>query len=209
MKKNNYIIFLIGILSLFACKSNNKLIKEDYINLYPQSITLEKEYYHYRDRFPYDDRYSIFSPIEPSKEDKKYAKVLIEAKLPYSYDILNKYIMNNMNGIYTSYLLENNKPIFRFYLKMFKNNDNEEFNTKEKIESYFQKNKIDFTFLKQNKEGNQAYLLKRNGYESPAYCLISAKKDKLEIYLTYNAKDTVQSLIRNSLSPYIGKKLEY
>jgi hypothetical protein len=196
---------LIGILS---CNKNKKVLDEDFINLYPDTALIKRNYYKYSTIDPFQPNDSLFTPIEPSKSNPKRAKTLIKSSYSYDLQYFYKYIDDKMDGKYNDYLFENGNILYRYYLKFYKKNELQELDTKEKIENYFDVNKIDYFFLKKNKRDMLIYLLKKKNQEYPAYCVINSTRYILEIYLMYNAKDTVRSLSSQAVRPFLGVDIE-
>ncbi|MDV4026837.1 hypothetical protein CMT52_21180 [Elizabethkingia anophelis] len=91
---------------------------------------------------------------------------------------------------------------------MYKSGETKKFKSNKEVEHYFISNNIDYTFVTNESPNLFIYLLKRKESVDPAYCVISSEKDRLEIYLTYNVKDTIKSLPRQFIRPFFGANIE-
>lgn len=203
-----FFFFILTILLLASCKNNNKAIHEDIINLYPDKELIKKKYYKYSLQDPFSPNDTLYTPIEPSSKNPKMAKTLIKATNPYDLQYFNKFIRDKIAGEYNDYIFKNDTIVYRYYSKHYGKNDLKKIDSKEKIEKYFKNKSINYQFIKSNEDKNLIYLLKKKGQSSPVFCVIDSHDNILEVYLTYNSKDTIMSFSQKSLRPFRGSEIE-
>ncbi|KFE99154.1 hypothetical protein IX39_00220 [Chryseobacterium formosense] len=206
----NKVVILL-VLTFFisnSCNKNKKVLNEDYINLYPDKKIIKKQYYRYSTFDPFFPNDSLYSPIESSKNFPDRAKTLVNQLNFYDLRNFNAYINKNMGGEYNAYIYENNTPLYRIYLKIYKENDKRELSTNKEIENYFKQNKIGYKFLKNKPDNLSNYLLEMKNTKDSAFCVINSEVDLLKIYLTYNVKDTIRSLPTTAIRPFLGDVIE-
>lgn len=75
------------------------------------------------------------------------------------------------------------------------------------INAYFKQGKISFR-LKKNKTTGYIFLLGKDKKKDSAVCVVFLDNDKIETEIYYSAKDTLNSLARQTMRPYIGMDLE-
>ncbi|MGD1320227.1 hypothetical protein [Chryseobacterium sp. 2R14A] len=205
----NILFYFILVLSLFSCKNNTSVVlQEEPINLYPNKELIKKKYYKYSLHNPFSTDDTLYTPIEPSKNNPKMARTLIKAVDPYDLQYFNRYIRDKMNGQYSDYVFKNDTIRYRFYTKHYKTNDLKKINSKEKIEDNFKNQSIKYKFLRFNEDKNLIYLLKKEGQSSPSFCVIDSHDNILEIHITYNVKDTIYHFPSKSLNPFRGMDIE-
>ncbi|KPH11698.1 hypothetical protein [Chryseobacterium sp. ERMR1:04] len=200
---------LCSLLVLHACKnSNTKIIQKELIVLNPDAKAIKKEYHKYSTHNPFHPDYHLYSPIEPSKKEQGKAKILISIYDEYNFQHLKNYIRKN--GIYESYILNNDTILYRHFIKTYDKKESKRINNLADIQNYFHKNNIGFRLFKDkhNEGSGYTFLLNKNNIKDSALCTIFPKKDELEVYLYYNVRDTLKSLSRQSVNPYYGKEIE-
>ncbi|MGD1320229.1 hypothetical protein [Chryseobacterium sp. 2R14A] len=191
-----------------SCSKNKKVLEEDFINLNPNIHLIKKQYYRYSTFDPFFPKDSLYTPIEPSKNFPERAKTLVNQLNSYDLRNFNTYINKNMGGEYNAYIYDDNTPLYRIYLKIYKKNDKREFSTNKEIENYFKQNKIGYKFWKNKPDNLSIYLLQMKNKKDSAFCVVNSETSFLKIYLTYNVKDTIKSLPTNAIRPFLGDVME-
>lgn len=201
-------IILISALALLSCKKNTKqLYSEDAISLSPNISEIKQNYYKYplnKNMYP---NYFLYSPIEPNKRNKELGKTLIKSNNNHNYFYFFDYIKKNMNGEYSSYIFDNNRIVYKNYVKIFENKNIENQRSLEEIKKQFEKSKIGFRFLNK-KENGYTFLIKNNSQKDSSFCYIEYSKELYQVNIYYNVKDTINSLTSQSLKPFVGNDLE-
>lgn len=210
-----YLILIFFSLVISSCKNNNvKVINEDLVVLKPNILEIKKKYHKYSTFNPFDSTEFLCSPIEPSKNEKGKARILV-SKLPdpFDYHYFYSHIKNKMSGNYESYLISKNKIIYRVFYQFHKDDGVINFNELRDFENYFNKNKIRYKlhrqqYLKYDNTMLYVFFLKNNIMKDSIYCSIYLTKEKIETHLFYNVKDTIKALPWHAMEPYKGKKIE-
>lgn len=96
---------------------------------------------------------------------------LIKGKNIYNLGNFYKYVNHNLDGNYTAYIYNQNKSLFRYYLKIYKDDQEKPFKTTKEIEEYFKKNKIQYQYLKYKTKTLPVYLLKSNNKNPDIFAL--------------------------------------
>jgi hypothetical protein len=205
MKKT--LSFILILVYLISCKNNNKVIHEDIINLYPDKELIKKQYYKYSLFDPFFPNDSIYSPIEPRKNNQKMGKTLIKATEPYNTGELKRYIIAKLNGKYSSYISENNTLLYRYYFRHFEDDEFREFNSSKKIENYFVNNNIKYKLIKQ-KDKTSVYILNRKENLPSSLCVVEFEDTNINVHITYDINDTIRHLAPKSLIPFRGSEIE-
>lgn len=207
-------IYNIGILILLSvvfisCKEKKNFIDEDFINLNPNKAIIKKQYNRYWTFNPFYPEDSLFTPIVKSKKRPNMPLGLIKGRDIYNLGNFYKYVNNNLDGNYTAYVYNHDKPLFRYYLRIYKDDQEYPFKTTKEIEEYFKKNKIQYQYLKYETKTLPIYLLKSNYKKDDIFCVIdNSKTNILEILMTYNVSDTIKSLEFDAFNPFSGTEIE-
>lgn len=206
MKK--IILFVLTSVLLLSCKSGKRPAENSMVDLYPNIQKITKDYYKYSINNAFHSDYFLYSPIEPSNINKNQPRILISSRIHHGnyYYYYYEFIKNRMNGSYTCYLTEGNTVKYRNHIKYYQ--DGETKMSLQDIDNYFKQAKISYKLVKKIDKGYYTFLLDKNNQKEPAFCAISIDSVKVETFLLYNAKDTIQSLERQSMRPYIGMDLE-
>lgn len=205
MKKT--LSFILILVYLISCKNNNEVIHEDIINLYPDKGLIKKQYYKYSLFDPFFPNDSIYSPIEPRKDNQKMGKTLIKATEPYNTGEFKSYIIDKLNGKYSSYISENNTILYRYYFRHFEDDEFRKFNSSKKIENYFVSNNLKYKLIKQ-KNKTSVYILNRKENLPSSLCVVELEDTNINVHITYDINDTIRHLAPKSLIPFRGSEIE-
>lgn len=133
---------------------------------------------------------------------------LIKGRAIYDLNNFYEYVKNNLDGNYTAYIYNHNKPLYRYNLKIYKSNQKQSLGTYHEIERYFKENKIEYEYFNKENKKYTAFFLKNKNNKDTAFCYINSKQNLLEIFLTYNVKDTIKSLRDDVFRPFSGSEIE-
>ena len=134
MKIYNIGILILLVVLFISCKEKKKAINEDFINLSPDKNLIKKQYNRYWTFNPFFPEDSLYTPIGKSKKRPNMPLGLIKGRDIYNLDNFYKYVKNNLDGNYTAYVYNHDKPLFRYYLKIYKDNQEQPFKTNKEIE---------------------------------------------------------------------------
>ncbi|KFE99158.1 hypothetical protein IX39_00240 [Chryseobacterium formosense] len=68
-----------------------------------------------------------------------------------------KYVKNNLDGNYTAYIYNQDKLLYRYFLKIYKGD--QKLITNQQIDQYLEKNKIKYEYLNKKDQKHAAFLL--------------------------------------------------
>lgn len=200
MEIKRVIIFTVFII-LASCKTNFSIQQEDVVNskqlsddeifrLYKFTRSYDIKYFFYLNKKIVDNSFkpTIYTYVRPLKENSKEPEKIYSPQGYYKKSV--EYFRNELNGTNVTYLVKDNKIIFRSYYHDYSLDNRKQDKPKniDELKAYLNKKRINYKVLKEGKKESLEFV---NIMVGQKYYKIFVNSNMCNSYSVYNQKDSI------------------